>query len=260
MTISISQGPLPFDGDRVAASTFLEAWVSGTTINNIALDNLAPTISLVASSTNVPANNLQRLGLLWFKRGEGTLHILEEADRCDNRYTAINDLFTPIAPARAFIVEVQFFGQPGGAATIGEPDTLQTGLTSYFEDCKGRRIPFYRAQTTGMDSPTRLGYQVGIIIGSSNSLIPTAVYEWGFCNALIAAGGSNVARGAFAKQWYQEPSNFTYFLHPRAAAWTGETSYGSVGIIANTTTATIAHLAMIFKRPGVDYGWNADFS
>lgn len=259
MTLSITQGPLPNDYERVDAAAFLEQWVAGTTIENFDLSSFTSSISGVVSQTDTPANNVQRLGLLWFKRGEGTLHILEEADRCDDRYTVVNDIFMPIAPARCFLVEVHKGGQRGGAATIGEQDTVPSGLSAYFEDCKGRRIPFYRANSAGMDSPTRLGYQVGIINGTSGSILPTPVFEWGFCNALIAAGGSNVLRGAFAKQNYADGSNDILYLHPRSAAWTGETSYGNVGVIANTTTATIAHLALIFKRPGIDYGWKADF-
>ncbi len=253
MPLIINQGPLPQDGDRVAADIFLEDWVRGTTIGGLDANSFRTSINLIASQTDTPTS---RRGLLWFKRGEGTLYIREEVDRGESRYTgARNAPNVAIAPQRAVMAEVQDgFAPVGAGVAIGEI-TTQGFLSSFFEDSEGRRIVIFRSSTGNMPSITKQGFYTGVITDTTGTLQPTQLIQWGFTNALIASGGSNLGRGYFAKVSYDSSASNAGWFHPRSAAWTGETSYGSVGIICETNATTEQHLALIFKRPGLDFGW-----
>lgn len=77
----ISQGPLPNDGEAVDPATFLEAWISGTTV----VDLQSPAFSggalqFVYSQTEPPNLGERFVGMLWFKRGEGRLYMWDQPD------------------------------------------------------------------------------------------------------------------------------------------------------------------------------------
>lgn len=79
MSLTITPGPLPNNGDSVDASVFLERFVEETVIAG--LDQTAfkdGGISFVQSQTDAPAN--PDPGWLWFKRGEGVLYAYQIAN------------------------------------------------------------------------------------------------------------------------------------------------------------------------------------
>lgn len=248
--LEITQGSLPQDGQRVDASIFLEEWVSNTDVRGLDPTSFAESIRFVSSQTEAPPSVR---GSLWFKRGEGKLLFGDVHDRgVSPRYPGdLNFYWMSMSPMRTFLVEtdgpcakggVMFASQdgPGGVAV----------LNSYFEDTKGRRIPSYRQD--GQGHANRYGIYVGISLETRVTGEAVACVDWGFCNALIACGGSNVTRGAYGKM-HSSSVTEPWLLHPRNIAWTGETGYRDVGIIIDTNATVERHLTLIYKRPNPNW-------
>lgn len=250
MTLEITQGPLPQDGERVDASIFLEEWVGNTDVGNLDPTSFAESIRFVAAMTEAPPDVR---GTLWFKRGEGQLYFREYFDRSASpRYPGdFNKGWVPLAPRRGWAVEADGAAQKGGVmfASQDGPGGAQV-LNSYFEDSKGRRIPSYRQD--GQGHSNRYGVYTGIATESRDTGQAVICVDWGFCDALIACGGSNVTRGAYAKM-HSSSVTEPWVLHPRSIAWSGETGYRDVGIIVNTNATIERHLTRIYKRPNPNW-------
>lgn len=83
MALTITQGPLPSDGESVDPSTFLEAWINGTVIDDLDASNFDTTeggISFVVSQTDAPASSARTPGMFWFERGAGRMWIWDRLD------------------------------------------------------------------------------------------------------------------------------------------------------------------------------------
>lgn len=77
--LTITQGPLPANGEAVDPSTFLEAWVSGTEVFGLDAGSFkGGTLDFIASSTNPPELSARRPGMMWFARGEGRLYVWDQ--------------------------------------------------------------------------------------------------------------------------------------------------------------------------------------
>lgn len=81
MSLIIDQGPLPFDGESVNPSEFLEAWVNQTRIFGLGPGAFKGGVhQFIFSATDPPPEQDREIGLLWFKRGEGVLYIWDRPD------------------------------------------------------------------------------------------------------------------------------------------------------------------------------------
>lgn len=263
MPLIVTVGPLPNNGDRADASTFLEDWINGTSVIGFDNSSFNSSINFVTTQTNTPA--LGKRFAIWFKRGEGTFYFRDEIDRTDSRYTGPeNNVLLALGPHRTIAVEnqntaVSLHGV-GDALTHPTSDNFADLLA--FEDVHfvthhGRRVPFYRGHRVGTFNPTKTSMYCVFAIDSGYTGLPVRAYEWGFASVLIASGGSNVARGAFAKVKLEALDE--WFLHPRAAGWTGETSYLNAAVIVETNATTSMHLATVFKKPGFDWAWRLGY-
>jgi len=250
MSLTIEQGPLPQDGQRVDAAIFLEEWVSNTDVRGLDPTSFAESIRFVSSQSLAPPTTR---GSLWFKRGEGKLFFGDVFDRgVSPRYPGdLNFYWMSLTPRRDFVVEADGVAAKGGVMHLSQdgPGGAQV-LNSYFEDSKGRRIPSYRQDGQGLAN--RYGAYMGIALETRITGEAVACVDWGFCFGLIACGGSNVSRGAYAKM-HSTSVTEPWLLHPRSVAWSNETGYRDVGIIIETNATVQRHLALIYKRPNSNW-------
>lgn len=243
MSLIITQGPLPQDGQRVDASTFLEEWVSNTDVRGLDGTSFGDDIQFVVSQTDTAQD--RRAGF-WFERGRGQLYFRDNFNRSGRYATAFNAYWMGLAPLRTFVAEALEPAQQGGIMFMGETGGGPSLLNSFYEDSFLRRVPTFTQ--SGVNQGNRYGSYVGLALESRESGLPVPLVDWGFCEALIASGGSNVTRLAFAKMHCTSVTE-PYPLHPRNSAWTGETGFRDVGLILETNVSTQRHLALIYKKP-----------
>lgn len=201
MALIISQGPLPQDGDTVDPSTFLEAWISGTTITNFPVGAFTGgELQFVVSSTDPPATSERTLGMLWFQRGEGILFIYDPASSASRAdWMAIcgrRDLwFRP-----DLNVEGTVPGTPLGLATstphtLGSPDSfILAGESQAAGNFAPRWRPIWLARPFTEDAAgvSEAGYPSEFcLIALETAESFTGVYrgaELGFCDVRVASG------------------------------------------------------------------------
>lgn len=264
MPLTVAQGPLPANGERVDPALFLEEWINGSSVQGLDQLSFHASLHFITTQTAEPTGLLSRRGTIWFKRGTGAWYFRDEVDRGDSRYTGSeNNMWLAVGPSREIAVEIQNTHSLAGVGMVvgvtdPESDIVsgsafdQTG----FETVHKRFVPFYRGLRVGTQAPTKLLHSNLIATTSAYSGLPARAIEWGFALARIASGGSNVARGAFGKISVAGTSDWS--LHPRSAGWTGETSYQSVAIILATNASSAEHNALVFKKPGPDWAWSAN--
>lgn len=256
----VHQGPLPENYTRADASSFLEAWVLGTTFDEFTSDQFAADLSFVASQTDEPT---KKRGLLWFQRGAGQLKFLEDPDRGDSRYT--NTYFVGLGPTREVIVEygrhIQHEAYSGGYNPAGGlllprfPPTAQV-LFEYYRDSERRQTakvdPYTSALVRAMSWPY-------ISADTGLSGYPVRAVEWGYCTAQMASGVTDATGEhlAFSRAASLTDNSFEQpFMHCRLNAWSAETLAFKIGIVAYGSGATGLHTSLVYKRPIVDFFWD----
>lgn len=84
MALTITQGPLPNDGESVQPHIFLEDWINNTVITDLDATNFDTSseggVSFVISSTNPPASSARTAGMYWFERGAGKMWVWDRLD------------------------------------------------------------------------------------------------------------------------------------------------------------------------------------
>jgi hypothetical protein len=75
MALIVDPGPLPDDGTRINVDRELDAFINGTKVRNFGVNEFSSNeaVHFVASQTDAPATSTRTAGMLWFKRGEGTM-------------------------------------------------------------------------------------------------------------------------------------------------------------------------------------------
>lgn len=77
MTLRITPGPVPSDGQRIVIEDAMRSFIQGTTFTNFGPDEfVGEPVDFVYSNSEPPATNVRTRGTLWFKRGEGRLYRL----------------------------------------------------------------------------------------------------------------------------------------------------------------------------------------
>lgn len=255
----VTSGPLPENYTRADASSFLEAWVLGTTFGGFDANSFSTALSFVASQTDAPT---EKRGLLWFERGAGQLRFLDDPDRSDSRYSASQ--YCRICPTREILVEPCRVGLHAAASTYNPaggilmPRFAPTAevLFSYFRDSQRRQTvkvdPYASAQVRAMSWPF-------IAAETSSSGVPVRAVEFGYCTVYMASGVTDTvgehlsfSRAASLSDASQEQP----FLHCRFNAWSGETLAFKVGVLAYSSGATGLHTNVAFKRPVIDFFWD----
>jgi hypothetical protein len=81
MSLTFNQGPLPNNFTPVDPSSFLEAWIAGTTVFGLGPGAFKGSqLQFVTSDSVAPDLNHRTPGMLWFKRGDGRLYIWDKYD------------------------------------------------------------------------------------------------------------------------------------------------------------------------------------
>lgn len=256
--LRVHHGPLPQDGERVNADSFLEAWVAGTTFGNFDASSFDVDFSFISSQTDEPSATNR--GRIWFQRGTGKLFFREDPDRGDSRYTANH--WCQIAPLREIIVQVNtrptntalYHPHIPGIWVAAEHHTASSVLQQYYADVNNRVTQKVETQMNG------LAAQCPYILSSTPvSGYDTRAVEWGYCTALFGSGVSAGA-GAFAmlNDRAADQGGFSgTFLVAGINAWSGETGRPLIGIFTQTCSSSSPFTATIFKRASTVYDWTA---
>lgn len=250
--LTFNMGPLPRNGDRADASTFLEEWVNNTDVAGIGADSLSSDVALVTSQTDAPSGALRKRGQLWFQRGLGRLWIFDDPDRDNTTYSSNQEQFVRIAPDREILMEVDQSISAGQVVWMRRP---ASAMTAFYKDSKGRQTGqfFSHGNLNGSGASGRAGIytyvaQEAIVTGRTGRCT-----EWGFCGGLIASGFSDAL--VFVKMNRADPLQEYGYLYPRAVGWSGETNYQIIGSLTESNAEGNLHIRTIFKRPTTDYAW-----
>lgn len=252
MSLNVVQGPLPPNGAKVDASSFLEEWVNGTRIFNIPLSSFELTFNFITSQTDAPED---RRGLVWFERGVGKLWLRDDPDRGDSRYTGA--VWCQLGPTRETMVEVMR-DVPAGRLITG-PDHLSAGnMFAFYRDVNDRQTRRYFG-TAGAFTRRMFAYHY-ISASSTPSGYAARAVEWGF-TPMLACSGFSQAAGMYARTtiiddfFSPATADSPFAIFSRSANYSGETNYFPVGLTAYGTGATAQHMTTIFKRPTMDFVW-----
>lgn len=279
MALTVVQGTLPADGQQVSPSTDLEAWINGTKVYGLDFATFAgSTLQVVYAQSEAPPVALRTRGMLWFKRGEGRLYILDQNDLPSGASSADERVINWLSISdRKDIwmkaVEPIQIGDPVQMAfsqsNFEEHQSTIPGDPGYFD-------PPWRIQwsATKMQSPygvapfsdpdpdsvaNRATYLWFIALDSAESGAMFRAIELGFCQAYMGSGASNlygeigINESESNTMWYQR-IDYKDALAGGASLNTGGYIYNAFLVESNATNYGGPWLANIFKIPHAPFG------
>lgn len=272
MALTVIQGPLPADGVGVSPDIDLEAWIAGTQVFGLNYASFkGGLLQFVYSSSDPPAEDARFPGMLWFKRGDGHLYIMDQnnlpSGESSGSVTVKN--WISISDRKEIwlqAVEPIELGCPVQLAASDSNVTEQmpdgSGSESSFMD------PFWRVNwdVTKMQSPNEAGTPPGvnalnnrvtelwfIAAESADSGTVFRGVELGFCNVLMGSGASanageiGINEAASNTMWYQRK---TYY--ETAVALSGNTDgylFNAFAVDSSATDPGDTWLRPAFKIP-----------
>lgn len=275
--MKIIQGPLPNDYESVNPSTFLAAWINGTTVYELGpAEFKGGTLQFVVSSTDPPALADRFPGMLWFKRGEGRLFIWDYTDDpCGPSSANTNDVnWMSLSDRRDIWIQTVDAGPPGSiffpAATPSGPyfHTLNpTGMSSATFDPYMGRVLFTAGLFATSSTATGIRGQRTTAVQWIN--LDTAIsggkcraVEWGFCDIYVGCGATSTYGPltwdvmATDVRWGIPRGNTSWSGAGNPAAGIGKWSY--FGHLNNPAAGATAYTAGApYTRPG--FKWALSF-
>jgi hypothetical protein len=277
MALIVTQGPLPGDGASVDPSVDLEAWISGTQVFGFDYASFKDgTLQFVYSTTDPPAMDARFPGMLWFKRGEGRLYIMDQnnlpsgassADLDERNWISLSD-------------RKEIWLQAVEPIEDGMPVQLcasDSNKTEHAPDGSGSEVsffdPFWRVNwdVTVMQSPNEAGTPPGqnaidnratdlwfIAMESTDSGGVFKGLELGFCDVLMGSGASGNAgeiginESASNTMWFQRKTYYETAMQPSSN--TLGYIFTAFAVDSSATAPTGSWRRPAFKIPHPPYG------
>lgn len=266
----VVQGPLVNDHTSINPATFLEDWISGTSVYGLGQGAFkGGTLQFVVSSTDAPAENERNIGMLWFKRGEGRLYIWDQSDQPSgpSDASATNVNWISLSDRRDIWVQTVealppgtplYFAYANPQSGIGSDlfcptaESLTVGDSDPFF---GRTLWTMSAfagpnGTTGIKS-CMTDAVVFTLLDTSTSGGKARAVEWGFCDVLMASGDTGIA-GPLAwdatapnTQWFRCLNYTTPSMNSRTAKWT----YCGYIMSSSASNPGVPWLRRAYKHP-----------
>lgn len=270
MAFTVVQGPLVNDHVSINPSTFLENWISGTSVFGLGSGAFkGNTLQFVVSSTDPPPLNERNPGMLWFKRGEGRLYVWNQfnlpsgpsdtasdvvnwlalSDRRDIWVHTVEAL-TPGAP----LYFAPLHPQSGTGADLFCP-TEESLASEDMDPFYGRTLWTMSAYagpngTTGLKS-CMTDAVIFTLLDTSSSGGRARAVEWGFCDVLMACGATGIAgplawdATASNTQWFRLLNYTTPSLNSITAKWT----FCGYAFDSSATVNATPWLRRVYKHP-----------
>lgn len=235
MALAITQGPLPDDGSSVDPSTFLEAWINGSVIDDLNTENFAAGnegINFVLSQTDPPASSTRTQGMFWFERGEGRLWVWDPLDAPSQltqaadvaRYHGGNDWMSLSRGRQMWVVAAKDI--PKGAVCALNQALNQVVITTYsgsthafFADENERRghAPhpgrqyWFVTDQPATQSGTAFVTEFSVIaLETAASGVLFRAQEFGWCEVLCHSGTTGSAAYGYITDSGVSESSFVY--------------------------------------------------
>jgi hypothetical protein len=252
MSIIVTQGPLPNDGDTADPATFLESWISGTTIANLGVDAFkGGNVQWVYSQTDAPALADRFVGMLWFKRGDGRLYIWDNAES-PSQLTFSDANWMPVSERRELWVQTMNPVQKGQAMTMYDPGTQATAYPCIMtiEDQSGvNTAEFWQRPLWRVDPVWTSSSLVEFVVVAKESAASgalTRAVELGVVDMLCESGSTLAAGPMHLMEGVAATGNYFYRDDPTQGSQSGRM------VIAEALTSgpTGYTLNAPFLRPG----------
>jgi len=271
MPFTVVQGPLVNDHVSVNPSTFLEAWIAGTSVYGLGSGAFkGGTLNFVYSQTDPPDLNHRFPGMLWFKRGEGRLYIWDQADLPSgpSNASATNVNWLSLSDRRdmwANIVEALPAGSPVYFSPFTTPQS-GTGANLFCPTSQslgvGADDPFFGRTIWTLSAYAGPNGSTGIkscmtdavmfaLLETCDSNARARVCEWGFCDVLMASGETAIAgplawdATASNTQWFRCLNYTTPSMNSRTAKW----AYIGYLFESAATAVSPPYLRRAYKHP-----------
>lgn len=201
--MQVQQGPLPYDNSVVDPSTFLEAWIAGTTVWDFGPETfVGGTLQFVISQTEAPAASIRHQGMLWFKRGEGRLYMWDKPDLPSGLTFSDTD-WVAVSDRREMWVYVIGNAPKGAPLTFrDQPATATQTETAGFITATSQQGPFDNpvrpiwvmdTASNGSGATNKFTEVIFIAMDTATSGTLIRAVELGFCDGLFISGATGAA-------------------------------------------------------------------
>ncbi|MEE8522191.1 MAG: hypothetical protein V3S83_12595 [Gemmatimonadota bacterium] len=252
MALIITPGPLPDDGTRIKISATLNAFVSGTLLQNFGEDEFSgeSDITFMVSQTDAPATNIRTRSTFWFKRGEGVAYLWTLHPSPTEAPTAVTEgNWVAVSNRKEQLVQIAHNCLAGQIIRFNTENSNESNFGGQMHRLAvdGRFWALCSSTTITNADPDWVSFHPSWMVdpclvaatdASHGSFIPAA--EWGFVN--VKSRGADIATGDKVFGYFDsEPEDYDTLKCTNHSAWTNTLSrvaYASQSGVSNATASS----------------------
>lgn len=251
MSLVVSPGPIPDDGDKIVPNNEIRTAVTNTSITNFGADAfVGAQVQFLTSSTQPPATDDRGRSTLWFRRGEGVLYAWDTRPPM----TGTSDVTTPenwlaISNRREIAVLYNAALANTNGTDIVDQKVLAGDLMHLLPNRNDGRLKAFqcgshqrmalRFCTLAEARNPYPPFAFAATSGSHANFLPVVMLGY-FGGARVASGATLPGHGGVVRY---SPHRF---LRSRALPWSRTEAYVAHIVSSSATIATDGQTAMVF--------------